>query len=224
MTIREAIPDDFETLLEVWLHSVRATHQFLAEDDTRTPRAPRRLERRERVGFTGIEGMSLGLDGHLYALANSMEWWLDAILVRVDSVTGAGTQVQVLDIPGPRDALYAVSFPEVLIDVKPGSYPSCFNINGAGVVPVAVLGNETFDVGIIDPGTLVFGGMPVRIKGKNTPQCGYEDTNFDGWMDLVCQFVDDPLLWSPGDGYATLTGYLYSGAAFMGSDEICVTQ
>jgi hypothetical protein len=57
------------------------------------------------VGFTGIEGMSLGLDGHLFALANSMEWWLDAILVRVDPVTGAGTQQQVLDIPGPRDAL-----------------------------------------------------------------------------------------------------------------------
>jgi hypothetical protein len=176
------------------------------------------------VGFTGIEGMSLGLDGHLYALANSMEWYLDAVLVRVDSSTGAGTQVQVLDVPGPRDALYAVSFPEVLIDVKPGSYPSCFNINGAGVVPVAVLGNETFDVAMIDPTTLVFGGMPVKTKKNMVPQCGFEDTNFDGWIDLVCKFVDDPLLWSPGDGYATLTGNLHGGAPFMGSDEICLTQ
>lgn len=33
MIIREALPGDRQTLLDIWLHSVRATHQFLTEDD-----------------------------------------------------------------------------------------------------------------------------------------------------------------------------------------------
>ncbi len=33
MTIREAIPADHPTLLDIWLRSVRATHAFLTEDD-----------------------------------------------------------------------------------------------------------------------------------------------------------------------------------------------
>lgn len=33
MNIRSAMPDDLETLANVWLHSVRATHTFLTEAD-----------------------------------------------------------------------------------------------------------------------------------------------------------------------------------------------
>jgi putative acetyltransferase len=33
MTIREALPDDRDALLDIWLRSVRATHTFLTEDD-----------------------------------------------------------------------------------------------------------------------------------------------------------------------------------------------
>jgi putative acetyltransferase len=33
MTIRQASPTDRDTLLEIWLRSVRATHTFLSEDD-----------------------------------------------------------------------------------------------------------------------------------------------------------------------------------------------
>ena len=33
MTIRPAVPEDRETLLDIWLRSVRATHLFLTEDD-----------------------------------------------------------------------------------------------------------------------------------------------------------------------------------------------
>jgi putative acetyltransferase len=33
VTIREAVPEDRETLLAIWLRSVRATHTFLSEDD-----------------------------------------------------------------------------------------------------------------------------------------------------------------------------------------------
>ena len=33
MKIRKAVLTDFETLLDIWLRSVRATHTFLSEDD-----------------------------------------------------------------------------------------------------------------------------------------------------------------------------------------------
>ena len=36
MTIREALPTDHATLLDIWLRSVRATHTFLTEDDIQT--------------------------------------------------------------------------------------------------------------------------------------------------------------------------------------------
>ena len=40
------------------------------------------------------------------------------------------------------------------IDIKPGSDPNCININGHGVIPVAILGSEDFDVSLVDPDTL----------------------------------------------------------------------
>ena len=33
MTIRQALPDDRNVLLDIWLRSVRATHTFLTEED-----------------------------------------------------------------------------------------------------------------------------------------------------------------------------------------------
>jgi putative acetyltransferase len=36
MTIRRATPTDRDTLLDVWLRSVRATHTFLTEDDVQS--------------------------------------------------------------------------------------------------------------------------------------------------------------------------------------------
>jgi putative acetyltransferase len=33
MTIREAVADDHDTLMDIWLRSVKATHRFLTEQD-----------------------------------------------------------------------------------------------------------------------------------------------------------------------------------------------
>jgi hypothetical protein len=110
----------------------------------------------------------------------------------------------------------------VAIDVKPGSFPNCFNINGHGVVPVAILGSSTFDVTNIDQTTLNFGGFDLRLRGNSDPMCSLEDTNSDGLWDLVCHFEDDPGAWTAGDSEATLTGELFDGTAFEGTDSICV--
>jgi hypothetical protein len=123
---------------------------------------------------------------------------------------------------------------EVSVDIKPGSYPNCFNINGNGVIPVAILGSDDFDVTQIDVATLEFAGLDVRVKGNGTPQCSVEDVSGDftfpegapdGYDDLVCQFVDDPNEWKPDNSTATLTGNLkaeYDGTPFHGTDEICI--
>ncbi len=110
----------------------------------------------------------------------------------------------------------------IAIDIKPGSYPNCLNINGNGVVPVAINGSQDFNVLEVDPLTLRLAGLEVKVKTIGKPQCGYEDWNSDGYGDLVCHFADDPDVWAPGDGEATLTGNLMDGTPFAGSDTICV--
>jgi hypothetical protein len=139
-----------------------------------------------------------------------------------DSYGVAGNEITVtMNVGEPGDWIRVVTAAR-LIDIKPGSNPNSFNINGNGVIPVAVLGSEAFDVTEIDVSTLSFAGLDVRVKGNGEPQCSIKDTNGDGYDDLVCQFIDDPDNWIPGDGTATLTGQLNDGTVFHGTDSINV--
>lgn len=114
------------------------------------------------------------------------------------------------------------TFRPVAIDIKPGSDPNCLNINGRGVIPVAVLSDQTFDAATIDITTLSFGGLDVRVRGNKGPLCSLEDTNGDGLNDLVCQFQDDPDYWDVGEDDATLKGKLPDGIEIEGTDSICI--
>ncbi|NVL92357.1 MAG: hypothetical protein HWN71_04885 [Desulfobacterales bacterium] len=107
-------------------------------------------------------------------------------------------------------------------NLKPGSVPNCFHIDGHGVIPVAILGSDDLDVYDIDPDSLLFGGLAVRVRGNKGPLCHFEDTNSDSFLDLVCQFEDDASNWVEGDSTATLTGNLFDGSAIEGTDSICV--
>jgi streptogramin lyase len=109
-----------------------------------------------------------------------------------------------------------------VIDIKPRSYPNCFNINDHGVIPVAIKGSEYLDVNEVLLGSLNFAGLDVRVKGNGLPQCGYEDYNEDGYTDLVCKFEDDPNNWSPDNGNATLTFETIDGKVFEEIDSICI--
>ena len=113
---------------------------------------------------------------------------------------------------------------DVNIDIKPGSNPNCFNINGHGVVPVAILGSSEFDVNSINLESLSFGGLEVRVRGNRGPLCSFEYVNDDEFLDLVCHFEDNSDYWSPGDGVAGLTGELQDGTSFKGTDSICVVN
>lgn len=114
---------------------------------------------------------------------------------------------------------------QVAVDIKPGSYPNCLNINGHGVIPLAVYGSAEFDVYSIDISTLLFAGMEVRLRGNRGPLCAYEYSNDDAFLDLVCHFEDQPEAWIPGDGEACLAGNLlqeFGGNPIEGCDSICI--
>jgi len=114
---------------------------------------------------------------------------------------------------------------EVDIDIKPGSYPSCFNNDGSGVIPVAINGSASFDVNTVDPGSVTLGSLVVAVKGKSDKlMAAYEDWNMDGFLDLVLKMVDDDDTFSKGSGTATINGSLYSGVPFYGTGDICITQ
>jgi hypothetical protein len=110
----------------------------------------------------------------------------------------------------------------VQIDIKPGSYPNCFNINGNGVVPVAILGSSSLDVTTINTSSLSFNGLAVRVKGNSQNQCSVQDVNADGIPDLVCQFQDSTANWVQGSTVGVVTGQLSDGTAIRGTDSICI--
>lgn len=157
-------------------------------------------------------------------------WWIpNGLVLPKEQFQAGANQINVLtddfrNWGGLARVVFKVTQtgPCVNIDIKPGSYPNCFNLNGSGVIPVAILGSSTFDVTQINLSTLSFNGMAVRVKGNGAPQCSLQNVNGDGYADLVCQFVDDPSAWLGGSTTATVKGNLNSGTPFAGSDEICI--
>lgn len=118
---------------------------------------------------------------------------------------------------------YVVVVVNVDIDIKPGSDPNAINNDGKGVIPVAILGSETFDVSQILADTITMEGLTLKTVGKaDKVLYHYEDVNEDGFEDLVVQIQDEDGVFEPGEGEATVTGLLVDGRTFTGSDSIIV--
>lgn len=121
----------------------------------------------------------------------------------------------------PRTKAFHV---EVEIDIKPGSDPNCFNSNGNGVIPVAILSTDTFDATTIDPTAVYLDGQTVRVVGKGKIQASQEDVNKDGRMDLIVQIEDADGTYTEGTTVATLTAKTVGGVSILGTDTVCITQ
>ena len=101
------------------------------------------------------------------------------------------------------------------IDIKPGSYPNSINPSSNGLIPVAILGSDTFDVTAVDYTTLEFGsGSSSPVHDINDPSVIAEhtaDVDGDGGSDLVVHFRVSEAGIVCGDIEATLTGKTRAG-------------
>lgn len=157
----------------------------------------------ESFGFIGLEDRtitSLALDGEstqLFAVAH-------------------GDGIYVLNL---RDDITRVA-----IDIKPGSDANSVNPRSYGVIPVALLGSEDFDVHDVDVTTLAFGPARATPDHDLTDEWTYnehlEDVNLDGFIDLVTHYRTQDTGIICGDTEATVSGELLDGRPFDGTDEI----
>ena len=138
---------------------------------------------------------------------------------------------------GPHDSLgmflddvsVTPEFIEVSIDIKPGSFPNSINLGDQGLLPVAILGSETFDVITIDAQTIEIGGVDLASRGSpKAPKLAYsyEDVNGDANMDLVT-FFEVQMLVEAGvltetTVALTLTATLFDGTPIIGTDSVRV--
>ncbi|MHC4345559.1 MAG: LamG-like jellyroll fold domain-containing protein [Planctomycetota bacterium] len=137
--------------------------------------------------------------------------------------------------------LYQSGLPIMIdVDIKPGSCPNPLNLASRGVLPVAILGSEDFDVTTIDVApTRLAGAAPVRssyedvaapVPDGNECECTTEGP--DGYTDLTLKFESQKIVeqlinseaeLADGQELAlTLTGALSDGTPTEGSDCMVV--
>jgi len=123
------------------------------------------------------------------------------------------------DDPSCADADGASERPrsDVAIDVLPGSRRNAVNPSSQGVLPVAVLGSASFDVGRVDPETLRLG--PGQAAPRAAPRT-LRDVDGDGHPDLLAHYPLREAGLAPGDPSACLSWETRDGTAYRGCDPI----
>lgn len=113
------------------------------------------------------------------------------------------------------------------IDIKPEDAENRININGHGIIPIAVMGSPFVDSYSIDPYSCSFEGLKVKLVGKSSNKilAHITDLNSDGYDDLVIQIEDSDETLVLGEGQAALSCRLYEefgGTLLEGTDTISI--
>lgn len=134
---------------------------------------------------------------------------------------------------------------QVPVDIKPTSCRNPLNVKDKGVLPVAILGTEDFDVTQVDPSTVLLEGVaPLRWSYEDVatpyePYVGKEDAfdcttdGPDGFLDLVFHFNTQEIITAIGDVndgdvlVLQLTGNLledFGGTPIVGEDVVVILK
>jgi len=152
------------------------------------------------------------------ALGDVNAWTTVALAEEVDALdwvgVGAGTRRHPFGVDNLRWSAEA-SMLAVAIDVRPGRSRNRLNPLAPGVVAVALLGADGFDVEQVDVASLGFGP-----EGAPVVHSDLEDVNRDGHLDLVTHHRIPQTGIALGDEEACLTGQMQDGTALGGCDAV----
>jgi hypothetical protein len=169
-----------------------------------------------------LEGYRAGalVERMAVALGAVNQWTTVALTAEVDQVVIVG-DTRGFKPFGVDNMGWGIDAPEapprldVLIDVKPDSSENPVNPGSNGVLPVALLGSETFDVTGVDPDSLALG-----VNGAPAQAMELADVNGDGWMDLVAHYSIPATGTAYGDTSICLSGATMDGVPLSGCDAI----
>ncbi|MFC1799582.1 FlgD immunoglobulin-like domain containing protein [Candidatus Eisenbacteria bacterium] len=121
------------------------------------------------------------------------------------------------------------------LDIKPTSCPNPLNTKSNGVLPIAILGTDDFDVSTIDPATVTLEGVPAlrwAYEDVATPfggdLCDCHELGPDGYMDMTFKFETQAIVTALGavtDGEyrpLTLLGLTLDGVPIRGEDCVWI--
>ena len=104
----------------------------------------------------------------------------------------------------------------VAIDINSGGNRNSIELANNGIVTVAVLGSIDFDATQVDFSKIRFGEEEARPSHDGH----VEDTNADGFMDMVFHFETQETGIVCGDTKAILRGKTFDGTPFTGTGEL----
>ena len=152
-------------------------------------------------------------------------------------INSSGQIVGSGSIGGETHAYLLIPVPEpISLDIKPGSCPNPVNVKSKGILPVAILGTEEFEVSTIDPASIFLNSVPAirssyeDVAGPvaNRNECECTTDGPDGFMDLTLKFRTQEIVEALGEVNhgdvltLSLTGVLDDETPIEGTDCIVI--